>query len=167
VVTSSEHEAATGGGNKLLYRESEYDKIREWQFIDFAGTTPLGTFQAHKDLFGDGSVSLIDVTGATAGGVTLLVRLPTMPVVLCGNLAWTQEQYFRVRQPGLLFDRSAWWETAWRLKKFKELVPELVVLPDHDWKAVEAVKSKDIVIHAFKKKEEEKGEGGKGEKGKK
>ena len=79
----------------------------------------------------------------------MLVRLPAGPVLLCGNLAWTKEQYFYTRLPGLLFDRDAWWEKVWRLKKFKDLVPELAVLPDHDWAAVEAGKTKDVVLHSF------------------
>jgi hypothetical protein len=97
----------------------------------------------------DGSVLLLDVTGATAGGLAVLARLPSGPVLLCGNLAWTKEQYMYARFPGVLFDRKAWWEKVWRLKKFKDLVPELVVLPDHEWAAVESAKRKDIVLHPF------------------
>jgi hypothetical protein len=70
-------------------------------------------------------------------------------VLLCGNLAWTKQHYLYTRPPGLLFDRDAWWEKIWRLKKFKDLVPELAVLPDHDWAAVEAAKTKDVVLHPF------------------
>ena len=125
------------------------DNPRKWRFIDFAGAKPLGTFRAHQDLFGDGSVLLIDAAGATAGGLAVLVRLPAAPVMLCGNLAWTVEQYRYARLPGLLADRDAWWEKVWRLKKFKELVPELAVLPDHDWAAIEAAKTKDMVLHPF------------------
>jgi hypothetical protein len=51
--------------------------------------------------------------------------------------------------PGLLFDRDAWWEKIWRVKKFKDLVPALLILPDHEWTAVEAAKTKDIVLHPF------------------
>jgi len=154
IVTSAEYNAATEQ-EADLYLSKEYDNRREWRFIDFTGAEPLGTFRAHRDLFGDGSVLLIDATGATAGGLTVLVRLPTQPVLLCGNLAWTKEQYFYVRVPGLLFDREAWWEKAWRLKKFKDLVEELIVLPDHDWAAIAAAKTKDIVLHPFAAEEEE------------
>ncbi len=152
IVTSAEHTAAMdqkGGG---LYMPAEYSKVREWQFINF-DAKPLGTLRAHQDLFGDGSVLLLDVTGATAGGLAVLVRLPTAPVLLCGNLAWTKENYFRARLPGLLFDREAWWEKVWRLKKFKELVPELVVLPDHDWAAVQSAQTKDMILHPFSAEE--------------
>ncbi|MEW6298127.1 MAG: MBL fold metallo-hydrolase [Thermodesulfobacteriota bacterium] len=149
VVTSAEHTAAMSAGKDELYFPDEYNRVREWRFVDFAGAQPLGTFRAHTDLFGDGSVLLIDAAGATAGGMAVLVRLPTAPALLCGNLAWTKEHYFRARLPGLLFDREAWWEKVWRLKKFKELVPALVILPDHDWAAVEAVQTKDMLLHPF------------------
>jgi len=151
IVASAEYDATTDQEDQLSIA-SEYDQVRTWKFIDFAGAEPLGTFRAHRDLFGDGSVLLIDVAGATPGGIAALIRLPTGPVILCGNLAWTREQYFYPRLPGLLFDREAWWEKIWRLKKFKQLVPELIVLPDHDWAAVENVKTKDMVLHPFSDK---------------
>jgi N-acyl homoserine lactone hydrolase len=149
IVASAEYEAATDETDNTFSLSQEYDEVREWRFIDFAGAKPLGTFQAHRDLFNDGSVLLIDASGATAGGLAVLVRLPAAPVLLCGNLAWTKKHYFYTRLPGLLFDRDAWWEKIWRAKKFKDLVPELAVLPDHDWAAVEAAKTKDIVLHLF------------------
>lgn len=155
IVSSAEHTAATDRDGDELYLAKEYDTVRQWQFIDFADAIPLGTFLAHHDLFGDGSVLLIDATGATAGGLAVLVRLPHAPVLLCGNLAWTREHYFYARPPGLLFDRQAWWEKAWRLKKLAELVPELAVFPDHDWEAVVAAKTADVRVHEFAGKEKE------------
>ncbi|HEV8713589.1 MAG TPA: MBL fold metallo-hydrolase [Candidatus Binatia bacterium] len=149
VVSSAEYEAATDEKESPLSLSKEYAEVREWRFIDFAGAQPLGTFLAHRDLFNDGSVLLLDASGATAGGLAVLVRLPAAPVLLGGNLAWTKKHYLYTRLPGLLFDREACWEKIWRLKKFKDLVPELAVLPDHDWEAVEAAKTKDMVLHPF------------------
>jgi hypothetical protein len=149
IVSSVEYTTATDEGESALSLSDEYDGVRQWQFIDFVGAEPLGTFHAHRDLFNDGSVLLIDVAGATPGGLAVLVRLPHAPVLLCGNLAWTAEQARYVREPGFVFNRQSWWENAWRLKKFTELAPELVILPDHEWEAVEAAKTKDMIIHAF------------------
>jgi hypothetical protein len=154
IVASAEYDTAIEREGDILYFFREYDDIRDWRFIDFAGARPLGTFRAHRDLFDDGSILLIDAAGATAGGLAVLVRLPTRPVLICGNLAWTREQYFYARAPGLLFDRAAWWDKAWRLKKFAELAEGLVVLPDHEWATVESVKTKDMVLHPFSEKED-------------
>lgn len=153
IASAAEHNAATDQEGIGLYLAKEYDNVREWRFIDFIGAQPLGTFRAHRDLFGDGSVLLLDAAGATAGGLAVLVRLPAAPVLLCGNLAWTKEHYFHARLPGLLSDRQAWWEKIWRLKKFADLAPELIVLPDHDWAAAETAKNKDIILHPFSAKE--------------
>lgn len=149
IVSSMEYITTTEEGESALSLSDEYDGVKQWQFIDFSGAEPLGTFRAHRDLFGDGSVLLIDIAGATPGGLAVLVRLPRAPVLLCGNLAWTAEQARYVREPGFVFNRQSWWENAWRLKKFAELAPELVILPDHDWEAVEAAKTKDMIVHIF------------------
>ena len=157
VVASAEHTAAISSSHFGLYLQDEFDQVGEWQFVDFTtskplGTLPLGTFSAAQDVFGDGSVELIDVTGATAGGLAVLIRLPNQPVILCGNLAWTESQYRYAWTPGFAFKREAWWDAVWRLKKFKDLFPALVVLPDHDWAAVEKVKTTgmtDIIVHIF------------------
>jgi glyoxylase-like metal-dependent hydrolase (beta-lactamase superfamily II) len=149
VVTATEYAAATEEEESALSISDEYDGVKHWRFIDFVDATPLGAFRAHRDLFGDGSVLLIDVAGATAGGMAILVRLPHAPVLLCGNLALTAEQAQYVREPGFTVDRAAWWENAWRLKKFAELAPELIVLPDNDWDAVASLKIRDLLPHAF------------------
>ena len=165
VVTSAEHMAAMGQTGLGGYLPKEYDQVRTWDFIDFGQTQPLGMLPRSQDLFGDGSVVLLDATGMTAGGLAVLVRLPSGPVLLCGNLAWTQEQYFHARLPGLVFDREGWWDKVWRLKKWKELAPELVVLPDHEWKAVEAAVTADMQLHVFEAKEGGKGGGEEVERG--
>ena len=158
VVTQAEQAAARGqSGQSELggYLPKEYDQVDKWEFIDFGQAEPLGMFVDHQDLFGDGSVVLLDATGMTAGGLAVLVRLPNEPVLLCGNLAWTKEQYLYTRLPGLVFDRGGWWDKVWRLKKWKELAPELVILPDHEWTAVEAVATGDMQLHRFETEEEE------------
>lgn len=157
VVTREEHVAALSSSPFGLYMADEFDQITSWQFVDFSANTPLGTFARSHDLFGDGSIELIDVTGATAGGLAVLVRLPARPVLLCGNLAWTHSQARYAWMPGLAASRELWWEKIWRLKKFKDLVPELLVLPAHDWAAVRKVEASDIIVHEFSPSEEDEG----------
>ena len=155
VVTREEHAAALSSSTLGLYMADEFDQVAKWQFVDFSPATPLGTFARSHDLFGDGSIELIDVTGATAGGLAVLVRLPERPVLLCGNLAWTHSQARYAWIPGLAFQRGMWWEKIWRLKKFKDLVPALLVLPDHDWAAIRKVEATGITVHEFSPPEED------------
>ena len=155
VVTREEHATALSSSTLGLYMADEFDQVEKWQFVDFSTATPLGTFARSYDLFGDGSIELIDVAGATAGGLAVLVRLSGQPVLLCGNLAWTYSQARYAWPPGLAFRRELWWEKIWRLKKFKDLVPELLILPDHDWDAIRKVEAVDITVHEFSPTEED------------
>lgn len=166
IVAREEHAAARNGQKFDLgrgrYLPGEFDQVERWRFIDFAPDSKLATFARSHDLFGDGSIVLIDARGATAGGLAVLVRLPQRPVLLCGNLTWTEAQARFAWTPGLAFDRAAWWEAIWRLKKMKDLVPALSLLPGHDLAAARTAAgrgedgstpsgktSSDIVVHEF------------------
>ena len=167
IVAREEHAAARNGREFDLgrgrYLPGEFDQVERWRFIDFAPDSRLATFARSHDLFGDGSIVLIDVRGTTAGGLAVLVRLPQRPVLLCGNLAWTESQARFAWMPGLAFDRAAWWEAIWRLKKMKDLLPALSLLPGHDLAAARMAAghgsdngptpsgktSSDIVVHEF------------------
>ena len=119
VVTREEHATALSSSTLGLYMADEFDQVEKWQFVDFSTATPLGTFSRSYDLFGDGSIELIDVAGATAGGLAVLVRLSGQPVLLCGNLAWTYSQARYAWPPGLAFRRELWWEKIWRPQKIQ------------------------------------------------
>jgi len=166
IVARQEHAAARSGQQfdpgRGRYLPGEFDQVEKWRLVDFAPDSRLATFPRSHDLFEDGSIVLIDVHGATAGGLAVLVRLPQRPVLLCGNLAWTEAQARFAWMPGLAFDRAAWWESIWRLKKMKDLVPSLSLLPGHDLAAARTAAdapapngktSSDIVVHEFPSKE--------------
>ena len=149
MVSRAEHAAALGQTGLGAYLPKEYDQVTRWQFIDFGQAEPLGLLAAAQDVLGDGSLVVLDASGVTAGGLAVFVQLPSGPVLLCGNLAWTREQYVYTRLPGLAFDRSAWWDKIWRVKKWSQLAPELTVLPDHDWRTVEERATADMQLHIF------------------
>ncbi len=155
VVQQKEYDAARQT-QSWLYRKSHYDHVRHWKFITYPLDRPIGTFFSHYDLLGDGSLILIEASGATPGNQALLVRLPNQPALLCGSLVPIEANYRYAAVPLLLSDREAWWEKIWRLKKLKELAPELLILPDHSLKAVQNLKTPDIKVHPFRAQDSEK-----------
>jgi N-acyl homoserine lactone hydrolase len=140
VVASSEKHAAGTPSPQV-------DDVRTWKEIDFSTAAPLGTFAAHIDLFGDGTLLLIDAAGATPGTMALLVRLRERPVLLTGDLISTPEQLRHVIRPAAADDMPKWWDHAWRLKRFQELAPELVVVPGHDTTALTAAALRSVRVH--------------------
>src|SRR5262249_6625168 len=66
VVASAEYEAATDEQERTLSFSREYDEVREWRFIDFAGAKPLATLPAHPGLLYYRRVLFIGPDGGAA-----------------------------------------------------------------------------------------------------
>lgn len=85
-----------------------------------------------KDVFGDGSVTMIDTPGHTPGHHALLVKLgKTGNVLLTGDLAHFQENYDSDGVPSFNFNRA---DTLASLARFKALAKNLkaTVVIQHD-----------------------------------
>lgn len=145
VVGRSELEAARSGG--LGYEQRLFDDIESWKILDWETTQPLGTMRAAVDLFDDGSCMALDVRGATPGTVAFLLRMPSRPVFLAAALAPTRATARYAAKPSTLDDADAWWDHIWRLKRFKDLVPSLLIVPGSDATVLRG--EQDIVWHEF------------------
>jgi len=96
---------------------------------------PVLTFTRSHDLFGDGSVVLVDLAGHTPGSVGVLLRTSTGHVLLAGDAAWHTYQIDDIRQkssyPGGLADedRDEAFLTLHRLHAVRDRV---TIIPTHD-----------------------------------
>jgi glyoxylase-like metal-dependent hydrolase (beta-lactamase superfamily II) len=96
---------------------------------------PVLTFTRSHDLFGDGSVVLVDLAGHTPGSVGVLLHTSSGYVLLAGDAAWHTYQVKDIRQkssyPGGLADenRDEAFRTLHRLHAVKDRV---TVIPTHD-----------------------------------
>ena len=76
-----------------------------------------------KDVFGDGTVTMLDMPGHTPGHHSLLVRLKDKgPVLLTGDVAHFQENYDRDGIPSFNIDRA---DSLASLSRFKQLAANL------------------------------------------
>lgn len=96
---------------------------------------PILTFERSHDLFGDGSVTLVDLAGHTPGSVGVLLATDDGPVLLVGDAAWHGLQVEHLRQrsgfPGCLVDADR--EQTWRtLHRLHALPAAVAVVPAHD-----------------------------------
>jgi glyoxylase-like metal-dependent hydrolase (beta-lactamase superfamily II) len=96
---------------------------------------PVLTFTRSHDVFGDGSVVVVDLAGHTPGSVGVLLRTAAGHVLLAGDAAWHTYQIDDVRQkssyPGGLADedRDEAFRTLHRLHAVKN---RITVIPTHD-----------------------------------
>ena len=88
-------------------------------FERFGGGAKIEAVDADKDVFGDGSVTLLNLPGHTPGHHALLVVLKGKgPVLLSGDLAHFRENYDTNGVPPFNTDRAA---TLASLDRFKKL----------------------------------------------
>ncbi|WP_229683939.1 MBL fold metallo-hydrolase [Nocardia camponoti] len=100
---------------------------------------PVLTFRASHDLFGDGSVIIVDLGGHTPGSVGVLLAVEgDRRILLAGDAVWSSLQIRLLREkapmPGELVDadRDATFEVIHRLHA---LPPTIRVIPSHDRRA--------------------------------
>lgn len=89
-----------------------------------------------KDVFGDGSVVILNLPGHTPGHHGLLVRLPkTGPVLLSGDVVHFQENYDHGRVPGMNIDRA---DSLASIDRFKDIATDLkaTVIIQHDPRSI-------------------------------
>jgi N-acyl homoserine lactone hydrolase len=98
-IQKAEYDAAFGpDAAKFGFQSATYDKLR---------ANPTVKLNGDRDVFGDGSVTILSTPGHTPGHQSLLVKLgKTGAVVLSGDLAHFQQNFDFRRAPGFNFDRE-------------------------------------------------------------
>jgi N-acyl homoserine lactone hydrolase len=72
-----------------------------------AGGSKVDAISGDRDIFGDGTVTILSTPGHTPGETSLLIRLAkTGPVLLSGDVAHFEEQFESRGVPGFNFDRA-------------------------------------------------------------
>jgi len=90
---------------------------------------PLST---DKDVFGDGTVTMLRAPGHTPGHSMLLVRLKEMgPVILSGDAVHFHENYEHDGVPGFNYDRAQTIASIQRIKQIEKNLKATVVI-QHD-----------------------------------
>jgi glyoxylase-like metal-dependent hydrolase (beta-lactamase superfamily II) len=85
-----------------------------------------------KDVFGDGSVTILRAPGHTPGHNMLLVRLKEMgPVLLVGDAVHFRENYDNEGVPGFNFDRAQTIASIHRIKGIEKNIKATVII-QHD-----------------------------------
>jgi glyoxylase-like metal-dependent hydrolase (beta-lactamase superfamily II) len=105
---------------------------------------PVLTFTSSHDLFGDGSVVLVDLAGHTPGSVGVLLHTPECWILLAGDAAWHTYQIEDIRQkssyPGGIadVDRDGAFRTLHRLHAVRD---RITVVPTHDPQAAQSLRA--------------------------
>ncbi|WP_094892057.1 N-acyl homoserine lactonase family protein [Bradyrhizobium amphicarpaeae] len=91
----------------LYVQKAEYDWPGANNAPRFKPSHPVELLTGDKDVFGDGSVTILSTPGHTPGHQSLLVRLPkTGAVVLSGDAVHFKDNWDNRRVPGMNVDKD-------------------------------------------------------------
>lgn len=106
----------------------------------------MGAFGCGHDLFGDGSLFVIELPGHAAGHVGLLAQTSDGPLFLVGDACWSSRAYRENRMPSALVwkllqngDREAYAATLASLHDLSRARPDLRIVPCHCGDALAAL----------------------------
>lgn len=98
----------------------------------------FGAFPRHEDLFGDGTVRIVETRGHTRGHVSVVVELEGRTILLVGDAAWLNKGWQEVRPKGavvrslLEVDGKATLASLRAVRLWHEQHPQDAVFAGHD-----------------------------------
>jgi glyoxylase-like metal-dependent hydrolase (beta-lactamase superfamily II) len=137
-VGAGEWEGALKGGPLGKPDTSPYLGREGVEHHSFEGSGPYGPFERHVDLFGDGSLILLEARGHTAGHMAVLLNLKGGSYLFTGDCAWI-DRHWQEPVPksalvrGLLEqDWGLNWANQQRVHVFAAAHPDVVVIGGHE-----------------------------------
>lgn len=112
-----------------------------WRPIAFAPTRDplLAPFGGAYDVMGDDSMVLLPTPGHTPGSLSMLVRTPGWPPMLfVGDLTYQEDLLLKDQVPGT-GDATELRASFAKVRRLKEELPDLIILPAHDFGAADAL----------------------------
>lgn len=113
----------------------------QWRPISFRPIDDLlfEGFEGIYDVMGDGTMVLLPTPGHTAGSLSMLIRRKGWaPILLVGDLTY-DAKLLKQDIPSSIGDGTELRKSFAKVRKLKERLPDLVIVPSHDFAAAETI----------------------------
>lgn len=121
------------------FNEHEVDPVSlehklKLRLVDLSSAPAYGAFDHGLDLFGDGSLVLLDLAGHTPGNMGAWINLDSGPILLAGDASWILDNHQDLALPlkSHIFDLNQYWRRLYEMRAMQEAIPQLVIFPGHD-----------------------------------
>jgi N-acyl homoserine lactone hydrolase len=135
LVSAPEWRAANARGATLQgYSAAQLDPRLTYRTVDFHGPAAhaRGPFERTLDLFGDGSLTLLDTPGHSAGHLAIRARLREREVLIAGDAIYTMATLREGRRPWHSQNRKAFERSLQALQAYDREHPDALIIPGHD-----------------------------------
>jgi len=116
-----------------------------WKLLDM-DTIPYYNFDKSLDLFGDGTIVLVELPGHTLGSLGMFVNLPSGKIYfIVGDLTWAEEgikhpsEKFSIPRRIVDADREKTKENLVKAKHLWNYKSDIFILPIHDFKVQQGI----------------------------
>ncbi len=135
LVSAPEWRAARARGAALQgYPAAQLDPRLTYRTVDFRGPAahPHGPFERALDLFGDGSIMLLDTPGHSTGHLSVLARLREREALIAGDAIYTIATLREGKRPWHSQNRAAFERSLRALQAYDREHPDALIVPGHD-----------------------------------
>ena len=135
LVSAPEWRAANARGASLQgYTAAQLDPRLTYRTVDFHGPAAhaRAPFARALDLFGDGSLTLLDTPGHSAGHLSVLARLREREALIAGDAIYTIATLRESRRPWHSQNRKAFEHSLRALQAYDREHPDALIVPGHD-----------------------------------
>jgi len=135
IVSRREWDAAHGRASTLFgYPPAQIDPRPSYRTVDFgaAAARPHGPFERSLDLFGDGSLILLDTPGHSLGHLSVLTRLREREAMIAGDAVYTLATLRDGKRPLRSEDAKAFEHSLRALQAYDREHPDALIIPGHD-----------------------------------
>jgi N-acyl homoserine lactone hydrolase len=135
IVSQAEWDAAHGRTASLFgYPPAQIDPRPSYRTVDFDGAAarPHGPFARSLDLFGDGSLILLDTPGHSDGHLSVLARLREREAMIAGDAIYSLATLREGKRPLRSEDKQAYERSVRALQAYDREHPDALIIPGHD-----------------------------------
>ena len=135
LVSRVEWDAAHGRAATVFgYPPAQLDPRPSYRTLDFGGpgAQPCGPFERSLDLFGDGSLVLLDTPGHSSGHLSILARLREREAMIAGDAIYSLATLREGARPLRAEDSRAFERSLRALQAYDREHPDALIIPGHD-----------------------------------
>jgi N-acyl homoserine lactone hydrolase len=135
VVSQAEWRATRARGPALRgYCTAQFDPALEYRTVDMHASPaqPRGPFARALDLFGDGSFTLLDTPGHSAGHLAILLRLREREALIAGDAIYTMATLREGKRPWRSESSADFEDSVRALQAYDREHPDALIVPGHD-----------------------------------